>query len=215
MSDSLLPYEELFEKELLPTAQALQQYLLDILEDEQRVDIVSARAKSPSRFAAKAAKCDLDGVPKYTNPRYQIQDQIGARINVFYLADVDRISNVIEEYFPSIETARKEPDNDAEFGYFGRHFILALPDDVTPEETDPTFPKFFELQIKTLFQHAWSEAHHDLGYKSVRELSASERREVAFSSAQSWGADQVFDALARKLVEGYSSSPLNEEEQEA
>jgi hypothetical protein len=48
-------------------------------------------------------------------------------------------------------------------------------------------PEFFELQIMTLFQHAWSEANHDIGYKpgSVRLDLGAERR-LAFTSAQAW-----------------------------
>ena len=57
---------------------------------------------------------------------------------------------------------------------------------------------FFELQIKTLFQNAWSEANHDLGYKPERELSKDEKRKIAFTSAQAWGADMIFDELSDK-----------------
>ena len=48
-------------------------------------------------------------------------------------------------------------------------------------------PKFFELQIKTLFQHAWSEAEHDLGYKEDKHLNLDQKRRLAFTSAQAWG----------------------------
>jgi ppGpp synthetase/RelA/SpoT-type nucleotidyltranferase len=63
-------------------------------------------------------------------------------------------------------------------------------------------PEFFELQIKTLFQHAWSEADHDLAYKSVRALDELEQRQIAFSAAQAWGADRIFEELATQLVPG-------------
>jgi ppGpp synthetase/RelA/SpoT-type nucleotidyltranferase len=60
-------------------------------------------------------------------------------------------------------------------------------------------PQFFELQVKTLFQHAWSEANHDLGYKpGATPLSSSEKRQLAFTSAQAWGADHIFDELFKE-----------------
>ena len=62
-------------------------------------------------------------------------------------------------------------------------------------------PKFFELQIKTLFQHAWSEAEHDIGYKEGQKpLDLDQKRRLAFTSAQAWGADRVFDELFRELM---------------
>jgi ppGpp synthetase/RelA/SpoT-type nucleotidyltranferase len=61
-------------------------------------------------------------------------------------------------------------------------------------------PQFFELQIKTMFQHAWSEANHDLGYKPESgELDPEHLRLLAFTSAQAWGADMVFNDLSVEL----------------
>ena len=60
-------------------------------------------------------------------------------------------------------------------------------------------PGFFELQIKTLFQHAWSEANHDLGYKPETPFDTNQKRLMAYTSAQAWGADREFDRLAEEL----------------
>lgn len=110
------------------------------------------------------------------------------------------IENVLR-YFQPIEQKRLVPESFWEFGYFGQHFVLALPRDVVPEDVDTTeVPRFFELQIKTLFQHAWSEANHDLGYKSPVDLSGDQQRRLAFTAAQAWGADRVFEELRRDLA---------------
>lgn len=194
-------YVALYETVLTQCAQRLQTYISSILEDVDRIDSVSARAKTPERFAAKALKHDPTTKElKYSDPLNQIQDQVGARITVLYLSDVEVIKNVIDHYFHAIEQQSKQPEQDDAFGYFGNHYILRFPDDAVPDGAEDLAPKFFELQIKTIFQHAWSECHHDIGYKSPRELTALEKRQMAFSAAQSWGADQIFLNLAKSLV---------------
>lgn len=192
-------YERRFSA-LADVANRLETYLTDTLRQLKRVDRVSARAKSPSSYIDKASKKDEEGKLKYTDPRNQIMDQIGARVTVFYIKDVSNVRREIDKYFRSIESEHKAPSLDSEFGYFGVHMILKTPEDVVPDEYIDSVPEFFELQIKTLFQHAWSEAHHDLGYKSLRALTSDERRKIAFTAAQAWGADTMFDELAVSLT---------------
>jgi putative GTP pyrophosphokinase len=142
----------------------------------------------------------LDGKLKYSEPLRQIQDQIGARIVTFYRSDVSAVDLVVQRYFRPIESRDVVPDSEWEFGYFGRHHILLIPLDVIDASIDKAMmPEFFELQIKTLFQHAWSEANHDLGYKpGGSPLSSDAKRRLAFTSAQAWGADLIFDELFRE-----------------
>jgi ppGpp synthetase/RelA/SpoT-type nucleotidyltranferase len=176
-----------------------------------RVDRICARAKGVDRFLEKAV-AEVNGTPKYEDPLNQIQDQIGARIVVFYLSDVLRIEDKIKKLFRAIEYRDVIPDSESEFGYFGRHLILVLPTDIIDNDMDRSLiPANFELQIKTLFQHAWSEADHDLGYKPrSAPLSQEQKRFIALASAQAWGADKVFEQLHKEL-----SSPEFEHPQSA
>lgn len=183
---------------LEPTARRLENFLRDCLSDIERIDRISVRAKSAERFVVKATKKDGSGNPKYSDPLNQIQDQIGARIICFYLQDVDAVSECISSYFNNIESKLVQPDEQSKFGYVGKHFILHFPDDVIDPENPPT-PGFFELQIKTLFQHAWSESEHDLSYKPCGEITPEIQRKIAFTAAQAWGADHIFNELFQAL----------------
>jgi ppGpp synthetase/RelA/SpoT-type nucleotidyltranferase len=185
---------------LLDGVPLLEEFVSELLADRPRIDRVCARAKSPDRFAKKAERVDATGAKKYADPLAQIQDQIAARVVVFYLDDVPPVLAALERYLQKVESRALVPESSWEFGYFGHHSVFVLPEEVVPEGFDSAaYPRFFELQIKTLFQHAWSEAEHDLGYKSPRELDANEQRRLAYSAAQAWGADQAFKELYRDL----------------
>jgi putative GTP pyrophosphokinase len=190
-------YRHRFTSALVPIAEALEQQLHSYLSEELHIDRISARAKSVDRFLDKAAKA-VDGSNKYSDPLNQIQDQIGARIITFYVSDIKIISSVVEKYYRVAESKTVVPDSEWEFGYFGKHYIALLPRELIDPSVDDEslIPEFFELQIKTLFQHAWSEANHDLGYKPGSEpLKGDEKRRLAYTAAQAWGADRVFDEL--------------------
>lgn len=190
-------YADRFESFLKPAAKELQSYLKSLLIDQARVDRITARAKSVDSFVKKGVK-EIEGAFVYKDPISQIQDQIGARVVVFYKDDVDIVSDVIRNNFRSIEHVEIIPESEQEFGYMGVHFVLHCPRDIFPDEvTRSQNPRFFELQIKTPYQHAWSEANHDLGYKSKVQLNSEQKRSIAFTAAQSWGADEIFNALHR------------------
>jgi putative GTP pyrophosphokinase len=184
---------------LVRLARNLSLHIHDLLQNEPRIDRVSARAKDIDRFIKKAAS-KIGGQPKYSEPLNQIQDQVGARIIVFYKNDVERIDALVKRYFTAIEYRKVVPDSETEFGYFGQHLVLVLPSDVVEGDMEEALiPDFFELQIKTLFQHAWSEADHDLGYKpGDTPLTNEQKRLVAFTSAQAWGADHIFERLIQE-----------------
>ena len=196
-------YRARYELALTQTAEMLRAHISEILKDEPRIDRISARAKDPGSFLKKASS-RLKDRAKYTEPLSQIQDQIGARIITFYKSDVERLDALVKKFFKPIEFRDRIPESEWEFGYFGRHYVLVLPSDVKSDSIDTKhLPDFFELQIKTLFQHAWSEADHDLGYKpGSTPLTPDENRKLAYTSAQAWGADQIFDELfrARTLI---------------
>jgi len=188
-------YQSRHNKILVPAASALEKLLREYLSGKPHIDRISVRAKSPESFLEKAKKME-GGKLKYADPLGEIQDQVGARVIVFYTRDVNPISKRLLRYFRHIEMSTKEPKSEAEFGYFGKHFVLSLPSDVIPSGIKlAAAPPVFELQVRTLFQHAWSEAEHDIGYKPRRKLTKIEKRKFAFTAAQSWGADRIFQDL--------------------
>lgn len=201
MNDLEVAYRERHDKVLVTLAARLEAHLSEIFRGIDRVDRITARAKSVSRFLAKSQNLGDDGQAKYDEPLEQIQDQIGARVTVLFKQDVDAASEHAKRYFRHIESKEVEPEAVYEFSYFGTHFVSFVPSDVLDPAWDKAIvPSLFELQIKTVFQHAWSEASHDIAYKPLLgELLREEKRALAFASAQAWGADKQFETLFDSL----------------
>ncbi len=192
-------YTAIYHELLVPASRLLEERLLGDLEGLDRVDRISVRAKKVKSFIKKAEK-RVGSELKYHDPLSEIQDQLGARVVVFYKRDVSAVEQRLKKYLRPIEENLRVPKNDSEFGYFGKHFIMYVPSDIRAElKNDSRLPQVFEVQIKTLFQHAWAEAEHDLSYKPKRDLTPIERRKFAFAAAQAWGADQIFDELFDEL----------------
>lgn len=193
-------YQRRYDAVLRPLAANLRAYIRERFAGEPRIDQTAARAKDIERFMAKACKLTDAGEPRYLEPLDEIQDQVGARIVTFYLADVQRLESLVTKHFRAIEDKPVAPERDSEFTYFGHHYILFFPSDVIDPSWDKKLiPRVFELQVKTLFQHAWSEAEHDLGYKPGKPLTKDQRRRFGFTSAQAWGADRIFNELFGEL----------------
>ncbi|AOJ81513.1 hypothetical protein WS86_13450 [Burkholderia savannae] len=192
-------YSRRYASILVPLAAGLTSFLERRIDGIEHIDRVSARAKDPARFLAKAIK-ENGGNRKYADPFTEIQDQVAARITVFYLSDAEVVEATIMKYFNRIEASTVVQDSPKQFGYEGRHLVLAIPEELFEDEEHHDAPDFFELQIKTLFQHAWGEAEHDLAYKPTAPLTELQMREIAFTAAQAWGADQMFAKLAEELI---------------
>ena len=187
-------YSIRYDSYLLKMAADLENHLKDSVGSYPHIDRICARAKTIERFCKKAENKEK-GKLRYSDPLNQIQDQLAVRIVTFYLKDVEKISKIIEKYYRPIERQHIIPDSEKEFGYQGKHYIMFVPDEILPQAPRGSYPKFFELQIKTLFQHAWAEASHDLEYKPSNNLKAEDKRKVAFTAAQAWGADRIFEEL--------------------
>ncbi len=199
MKDLEEAYREVRGKHLVPMASEVRGLVAALLEGHSRIDQITARAKGVERFVEKALKKDDDGKDRYPNPLQEIQDQIGARVVVFYLSDVEAVAETLKKHFRVRESKKVQPEQRRAFGYVGQHFIFWIPKDVRGgERVEDDVTEVFELQVKTLFQHAWAEAEHDVGYKE-RELKVpltdGHHRALAFTASQAWGADQVFDNL--------------------
>jgi putative GTP pyrophosphokinase len=128
-------YTNRYQNALINISENLERELKSNLQGILHIDRINSRPKSIGRFLQKSEKKDESGVLKYSDPINQIQDQIGARIIVFYLDDIENVNIRLLKYYTPIENKLIIPDSEKEFGYEGKHFIFLIPSDVIPDET--------------------------------------------------------------------------------
>jgi ppGpp synthetase/RelA/SpoT-type nucleotidyltranferase len=184
----------------LHAAKALEERVNEALEGTSRIDRVSFRVKLPSSFAKKCVDTEL-GTPRYGSPLEEVEDQITGRILVFFRDDLETVEKKIRaEFSAAVEVQRTRPDGHSSFGYESDHYIFVIDEHMKPAgwlEAGP-MPTTFELQIRTLFMHAFAEPQHDIGYKADK-LDLETHRQFAWIAASAWGADQTMNDLQRRL----------------
>ena len=56
-------------------------------------------------------------------------------------------------------------------------------------------PESFEVQVRTIFMHAWAEPQHDLLYKGEDTLTEDQKRSLYWVAASAWGCDKVYNEI--------------------
>lgn len=167
----------------------------ELLKPEQsEIHSFVSRLKTPCSLENKLGRPD-----RTYESLEAITDLIGIRIITFFEDTIDRIAARIEEafevdYVNSVDK-RKSLDS-SRFGYRSLHYVCRLKYE---NGSDSSRRYVFELQIRTILQHAWAEIEHDLGYKSVTSIPTSVRREFARVAGLLELADSEFTRIRNNL----------------
>ncbi len=138
---------------------------------------------------------------KYLNVG-EITDLLGFRIICYFSSQVDEAADIIRDIFDvdkDMSCDKRTMISPNSFGYISLHIICSLKDDGSvPGELAGLK---FEIQLKSILQHAWAEIEHDLGYKSAIEIPRDMRREFARIAGLLEIADEAFDKIRSKLCD--------------
>jgi ppGpp synthetase/RelA/SpoT-type nucleotidyltranferase len=181
--------------DLAHIARALKSEFEGVLAGQAGIERVEFRVKELDSFVEKALSIGKDGKRRYVHPFEEIEDQVGGRVMVFFRATIDEVLPRLSGRFAAVESLRKEPAAEA-FGYESHHFVFQIPPEACPPGWTGRVDRIetFEVQVRTLFMHAWAELQHDIGYKGP-ELTLNEKRELAWAAASAWGADHGFQRV--------------------
>lgn len=159
--------------------------------------VVSSRLKDREECIRKFTlkyQTDLEEQQQHYEIKNLITDLLGVRVTCYYETDVPHISKILGDNFDIIKVTDKtsslETRDDA-FGYKGLHLDLKLN---LQRRNLPEYQQFqelqFEVQIRTIIQHAWSELDHKIKYK--KSPPAALKRKINRLAALFELADQEF-----------------------
>jgi putative GTP pyrophosphokinase len=139
----------------------------------------------------------------YKNPKIELTDFAGIRIVTYFESQVDQISNIIRKTFIIDEDNSMDKSKLLgidKIGYRSVHFVCKLGSDRTVlPELSQYMDLAFEVQVRTVLQHAWAEVAHDRTYKFSGSLPPETQRRLHLISGLLEMADGEFDRLSADI----------------
>lgn len=163
---------------------------------------IESRVKNVQRLDEKISRKQ-----KYSDLA-DITDLIGVRVITYFEDDVDKIAGIIDKEFIKDEQNsidKRILDSD-KFGYRSLHEVVSLNEDRKGLTEYKRFKDIkFEIQIRSILQHAWAEIEHDLGYKTESAIPNEFKRSFYRVAALLETADLEFlkirDGLEKYEIE--------------
>ena len=133
---------------------------------------------------------------------WEVTDLLGLRVITYFEDGVDRVGALVEARLPvdfqhSVDKRRRDAGG---FGYRSLHYVCRAGEALPPDCR-------YEIQVRTMLEHAWAEIEHDLGYKSREAVPAEARRRLHRLAGLLELADQEFVAIRRELHDYAAALP--------
>jgi len=165
---------------------------------------VAARAKSIDSLRDKLRR------KHYSRPEREVTDLLGLRVITYFARDIDAVAAELGVHLDVSERksrdVRRELEED-QFGYRSVHLISRLrPTDAKRGGYRALRRRWFEVQIRSILDHAWSEIEHETVYKSGVTFPSEVRRRFKAVAGSLEVLEHAFSDLVGErdnLVERY------------
>lgn len=132
---------------------------------------VTARTKSVASLRAKLRR---------HAPRKKLYDRIGVRVVCYYVSDVDALIKAFKralDWDVGLSSDRRVMLGTTQFGYRSVHLVVRVRDSSLGLAAFGALEaEWFELQVRTVLEHAWAEIEHKVRYKArLKYPDATER----------------------------------------
>lgn len=180
--------------------QALKGLIKELLgHNDVKFHTIDYRVKTEDSARRKLATPD-SGYVGYSS----LHDLLGLRITCYFADEVDSVADIIEKEFtvdPNKSVDKGKQLGLREFGYRSVHRVATVNGKRAELAEYDRFKNLrFEVQIRTVVQHAWAEIEHDLGYKQAT-IPAPMRRRFSMLAGVLELVDFEFTALRDELKE--------------
>lgn len=170
----------------------------DILELEDiNYSNITGRTKNVLSYERKARD------PKYSDPEKEIFDMSGIRIILFTLKDTQKTWEVIQKSFKLIpeQTVDKSSELGVDrMGYRSIHCVGLFDDSRAGLPEYLLFKDMcFEIQVRTILQHAWAEFEHDRNYKFRGVLPDEIKRRLSILAGMLELTDNEFEKISEDI----------------
>jgi ppGpp synthetase/RelA/SpoT-type nucleotidyltranferase len=184
-------------------ANELQAFVAETVADlPSPIHTTSARAKRPSSLRSK---CRRKG---YLNPAVQVTDLLAVRVIVYFKDHVDIVAARLRSKLQISEAKSRDTRRDLaenEFGYRSLHLIARLLS-LEAAKRPALARRWFEIQVRSILDHAWSEIEHETIYKSGIRYSSDVRRRFKAVAASLEVLEDAFAGLTSerdRLIDQY------------
>ena len=134
---------------------------------------------------------------------HHLKDKLGIRIICAFQEDMAIIDVFLRDYFTIIDIEYKQENLDFnKLDYVSNHYDAQINLNINEFKKHTNLGDFiFEIQVRTLNQHAWSNTSHSLSYKQEKDLPSKLKRKVYRLLSLYELADDEFSSVNKALKE--------------
>ena len=121
-------------------------------------DNVTARVKTWRSLRIKAMRRAEGGEFAYPDPWSDVHDIVGVRVTTYHSNEIPDVLAVLGDSLEVLRTIDKTAETriSGQFGY-GSHHLVCRVGEGAPPGLAPYRGQQFEVQVRTVLQHAWAE----------------------------------------------------------
>lgn len=202
--------------EKLPYFTLLSTQLASVVENMLKQNKISylsieSRTKSINGIEEKIKR------KNYKNPKEQLTDISGIRVILYTEDDVQKVCEIVKDIF-QIDRTNSLDDikrlSIDKIGYRSTHFVCDIGEIRSQMKEYNSFSGLkFEIQIRTILQHAWANLTHDRNYKFGGSLPQNIQRKINLYSGMLEVIDMGFSEVIHD-IEKYKESLSNKDASE-